>query len=118
MTTTIIGAGSGKGGGGSSRTPRTARDSLDSREFANVTEVIAEGPIEGLANGLQSVFLNDTPLQNAYGTYSFQDVDLYERTGTANQTVIPLDSSLAVLSSTVVNAVSYTHLTLPTIYSV
>tara|TARA_B100000427_G_scaffold329435_1_gene345631 strand:- start:820 stop:4236 length:3417 start_codon:yes stop_codon:yes gene_type:complete len=103
MTTTIVGAGSGKGGGGSSRTPRTARDSLDSREFANVTEVIAEGPIEGLANGLQSVFLNDTPLQNANGTYNFQDVDLYERTGTANQTVIPLDSSLAVLSSTVVN---------------
>ena len=104
MTTTIIGAGGGgKGGGGSSRTPRTARDSLDSREFANVTEIIAEGPIEGLANGLQSVFLNDTALQNANGTYNFQDVDLYERTGTANQTVIPLDSSLAVLSSTVVN---------------
>ena len=103
MTTTIIGAGSGKGGGGSSRTPRTARDSLDSREFANVTEVIAEGPIEGLANGLQSVFLNDTALQNANGTYNFQDVDLYERTGTANQTVIPLDSSRSVLSSTVVN---------------
>lgn len=103
MTTTIIGAGSGKGGGGSSRTPRTARDSLDSREFANVTEVIAEGPIEGLANGLQSVFLNDTALQNANGTYNFQDVDLYERTGTANQTVIPLDSSRSVLSSTAVN---------------
>jgi predicted phage tail protein len=103
MTTTIIGAGGGKGGGGSSRTPRTARDSLDSREFANVTEVIAEGPIEGLANGLQSVFLNDTALQNANGTYNFQDVDLYERTGTANQTVIPLDSSRSVLSSTAVN---------------
>jgi len=103
MTTKIIGAGGSKGGGGSSRTPRTARDSLDSREFANVTEVIAEGPIEGLANGLQSVFLNDTALENADGTYNFQDVDLYERTGTANQTVIPLDSSLAVLSSTVVN---------------
>ena len=103
MTTTIIGAGGGKGDNGSSRTPKTARDSLDSREFANVTEVIAEGPIEGLANGHQSVFLNDTPLQNADGSYNFQDVVLHDRTGTGNQTIIPLQSSLAVLTSTVVN---------------
>ena len=105
MTTTIIGAGGGGGKGdkGSNRTPRTARDSLDSREFANVTEVIAEGPIEGLANGLQSVFLNDTALQNADGTYNFQDVDLYERTGTATQELIPLDSSQSTLSATSVN---------------
>ena len=104
MTTTIIGAGGGgKGGGGSSRTPRTARDSLDSREFANLTEVIAEGPIEGLANGLQSVFFNDTALQNSDGTYNFQDVDLYQRTGTANQSYIPLESSLSTLTVTGVN---------------
>ena len=69
-TTTIIGAGGGKGDRGSDRTPKTARDSLDSREFANVTEVISEGEIEGLANGLQSVFLNNTALQNADGTYT------------------------------------------------
>ena len=103
MTTTIIGAGGGKGGGGSDRTPRTARDSLDSREYANVTEVIAEGEIEGLANGLQSVFFNNTALQNADGTYNFKDVDLYPRNGTANQTLIPLQSSSSVLSGTVVN---------------
>jgi len=103
MTTTIIGAGGGKGGGGSDRTPRTDRDSLDSREFANVTEVIAEGEIEGLANGFQSVFFNNTALQNADGTYNFKDVDLYHREGTANQTLIPLQSSASVLRPTVVN---------------
>ena len=104
MTTTIIGAGGGgKGGGGSDRTPRTDRDSLDSREFANVTEVIAEGEIEGLANGFQSVFFNNTALQNADGTYNFKDVDLYHREGTANQTLIPLTSSSSVLRATVVN---------------
>ena len=103
--TTIIGSGGGggKGGGGSNRTPRTDRDSLDSREFANVTEVIAEGPIEGLANGLQSVFFNDTALQNADGTYNFQDVDLHHREGTADQTLIPLDSSTSILSASVIN---------------
>ena len=103
MTTTIIGAGGGKGDRGSDRTPKTARDSLDSREFANVTEVISEGEIEGLANGLQSVFLNNTALQNADGTYNFKDVDLYERTGTANQTRIPLKSSFETLTETAVN---------------
>ena len=104
MTTTIIGAGGGgKGDKGSDRTPRTARDSLDSREFANITEVIAEGPIEGLADGFKSVFFNDTALQNSDGTYNFKDVDLYERTGTANQNYIPLESSTAILSATAVN---------------
>jgi len=103
MTTTIIGAGGSKGDKGSDRTPRTDRDSLDSREFANITEVIAEGPIEGLANGFQSVFFNDTSLQNADGTYNFKDVDLYERTGTATQSYIPLESSTAVLTATAVN---------------
>ena len=103
MTTTIIGAGGGKGDRGSDRTPKTARDSLDSREFANVTEVISEGEIEGLADGLQSVFLNNTALQNADGTYNFKDVDLYERTGTANQTRIPLRSSFETLTETAVN---------------
>ena len=102
MTTTIIGAGGGKGDDGSDRTPKTERDSLDSREFANITEVIAEGPIEGLANGLKSIFLNDTALQNADGTYNFQDVDVYTRTGTATQTPIPLDSSLSVLTANAV----------------
>ena len=103
MTTTIIGAGGGKGDRGSDRTPKTARDSLDSREFANVAEVISEGEIEGLANGLQSVFLNNTALQNADGTYNFKDVDLYERTGTANQTHIPLKSFDETLSEVAVN---------------
>ena len=103
MTTTIIGAGGGKGDRGSDRTPKTDRDSLDSREFANVTEVISEGPIEGLANGFQSVFFNNTALQNSDGTYNFQDVDLYERKGTTNQTLIPLDSSKSSLQPTSVN---------------
>ena len=63
---TIIGAGGGgggkDGGGGSSRTPSTAPDSLDSRQYANVIDLISEGEIEGLADGLKSVFLNNTAL--------------------------------------------------------
>jgi predicted phage tail protein len=75
---TVIGAGGGmgKGGGGSSRTPSTAPDSLDSRQYANVIDLISEGEIEGLADGFKSIFLNNTVLQNPDGnTYNFQDVD-------------------------------------------
>ena len=89
---TIIGAGGGfgKSGGGSSRTPSTAPDSLDSRQYANVIDLISEGEIEGLANGFKSIFLNNTVLQNPDDSYNFQDVTIYTRNGTQNQTYIPL----------------------------
>jgi predicted phage tail protein len=91
---TIIGAGGGggfgKGGGGSSRTPSTAPDSLDSRQYANVIDLISEGEIQGLADGFKSIFLNNTVLQNPDGSYNFQDVEIYTRNGTQNQTYIPL----------------------------
>jgi predicted phage tail protein len=92
---TIIGAGGmrggGKGGGGgSSRTPSTAPDSLDSRQYANVIDLISEGEIEGLADGFKSIYLNNTVLQNPDGSYNFQDVTIYTRNGTQNQTYIPL----------------------------
>ena len=94
---TIIGAGGdmGKGdGGGSSRTPSTAPDSLDSRQYANVIDLISEGEIEGLADGFKSIFLNNTVLQNPDDTYNFQDVTIYTRNGTQNQTYIPLSSGV------------------------
>lgn len=95
---TIIGAGGGgdmgKGGGGSSRTPSTAPDSLDSRQYANVIDLISEGEIEGLADGFKSIFLNNTVLQNPDGTYNFQDVTVYTRNGTQNQTYIPLSGGI------------------------
>jgi len=95
---TIIGAGGGgfgKGGrGGSSRTPTTAPDSLDSRQYANVIDLISEGEIEGLVDGFKSIFLNNTALQNADGSYNFQDVEIYTRNGTQNQPYIPLTSNI------------------------
>ena len=95
---TIIGAGGamggGKGGGGSSRTPSTAPDSLDSRQYANVIDLISEGEIEGLADGFKSIYLNNTVLQNPDNTYNFQDVEIYTRNGTQNQTYIPLTSGV------------------------
>lgn len=92
--TTIIGAGGGgvgKGGtGGSSRTPKTTPDSLDSRQYANVIDIISEGEIEGLVDGLKSIYLNNTPLQNANGSFNFEDVEIHTRNGTQVQDYIPL----------------------------
>ena len=89
----ITGSG-GKDGGGSSRTPTTAKDSLDSRQYATVIDLISEGEIEGLVDGYKSIFLNNTALQNDNGSYNFESVTLYTRYGTQNQSYIPLDSNV------------------------
>jgi predicted phage tail protein len=88
------GGGGGKGLGGAvlrsaPRTPTTETDSLNSKQYAQVLDLISEGEIEGLKNGYQSIFIDNTPLQNADGTYNFQNVSIATRNGTQNQTYIP-----------------------------
>ncbi len=91
--TTIIGAGGGGGkGGGGSRTPKTTPDSLDSRQYATVVDLISEGEIEGLVDGNKSIFLNDTALESATGDPNFEDVTIYTRNGTQAQTYVPVTS--------------------------
>lgn len=81
----IVGAKGGKGGGGSSRTPVEAPDTLKSRQFAKVLDLLGEGEIEGLVSGFESVYLDDTPIQNPDGSFNFSDVVLEFRTGTQEQ---------------------------------
>ena len=86
----IIGAGGGgKGGGGSARVAQEAPDSLRSKAYARVVDLVCEGEIEGLAAGLQSVYLDDTPIQNPDGSYNFTGVTLETRPGTQQQSYIP-----------------------------
>ena len=89
------GGGGGKGGGGGAgvqqqvaQTPSIAGDSLDSKQYATVLDLVSEGEILGLKNGSQSIFLNNTPLQNPDGTYNFQNVTVDGRLGTQDQTYI------------------------------
>ena len=82
------GGGGGKGKGGSSRVAVEAPDSLRSRQYANVLDLISEGEIEGLVDGLKSVYFDDTPLQNADNSYNFSGVIVDGRTGTQSQTYI------------------------------
>ena len=51
------GGGGGKGGGGGGHTPTEADDSLQSKQFANVLDLISEGEIQGLDDGNKSIFL-------------------------------------------------------------
>ncbi|MFM2238814.1 MAG: hypothetical protein RJA69_188, partial [Pseudomonadota bacterium] len=91
----IIGAGGGgKGGGGSARVAQEAPDSLRSKAYARVVDLVSEGEIEGLAAGLQSVYLDDTPIQNPDGSYNFTGVTLETRPGTQQQSYIPGFSSV------------------------
>lgn len=83
------GGGGGKGGGGSGRTPVEAPDSLRSIAYASVLDLVCEGEIEGLANGMQSVFLNETPLQNEDGSYNFSGATVYATNGSQAQSYIP-----------------------------
>lgn len=83
----IIGAGGGggKGGGGSSHVPTESPDSLQSTQYARVLDLLSEGEIGGLVNGLKSVFLDGTPIQNADGTNNFSGFEFFTRNGTQDQ---------------------------------
>lgn len=78
-----------KGGGGSQRTPVETPDSLRSDAYFQIIDLISEGEIGGLVNGLQSVFLDETPLVNPDGSNNFSNAHVEFRPGTPNQTYIP-----------------------------
>ncbi len=94
------GGGGGKGGGGGGGTPTEAKDNLDSKQFAKVLDLISEGEIGGLVDGAKSIFLNNTPLQAADGTFNFKDVTFESRTGTSSQTNIPITKNVETTKST------------------
>lgn len=74
--------------GGSSSTATESPDSLHSIAYANILDAISEGPIGGLANGLQSIFLDGTPIQNGDGSTNFTNYTVDSRTGTQDQTYL------------------------------
>lgn len=115
MSKLIKGAGGGGKSGGSGRSVRVpveSPDNLRSRQYANVLDLISEGEIGGLVNGLKSIYLNDTPLQNEDGSFNFSGVSVVERSGTQFQSYIPgfsaSESELSV-NTEVTNALSITR---------
>lgn len=78
----------GGNSGGSSHTPVEAPESGRSSQRVKIVEVISEGQIGGLVNGLKSVYLDNTPIQNSDGTYNFTNVEAEGRLGTQDQDVM------------------------------
>lgn len=85
MNAVIKGA---KAGQGKARKAVVAPDSAQSKTYIKILYGLSEGEVEGLANGLQSVYLEETPLQNPAGGWNFEDVQADFRHGTNDQTHI------------------------------
>lgn len=63
--------GSGKGGGGKFR---QRPDTLRSNDVFEGVLALGVGPIEGLKDGLKSLKLNDTPVEDSSGNLNFKDM--------------------------------------------
>lgn len=82
MNAVIKGA---KKGSGEARKAVIAPDSAQSKTYIKILYGLSEGEVEGLANGLQSVYLEETPLHNPNGGSNFKDVQADFRFGTNDQ---------------------------------
>nr|DAN80271.1 MAG TPA: tail protein [Caudoviricetes sp.] len=78
----------GGGGGGGGHTPYEAPETGRSKQAVKIVEIISEGEIKGLVNGVQSVFLDNTPIQNKDGTWNFSNVEAEGRIGIQDQDIL------------------------------
>ena len=116
--------------------PTRAPDTLNSRQFASLQDLLSEGEIEGFATpskaglgkgsaaynnaALKDIFLNDTPILNSTASntnpqtsdFNFQNVDFTPRFGTSNQdhiSGIESSQSTTAVGVTVTNSSSVTR---------
>ena len=82
----------GKSGGGGS-TPYEAPNTLNSAQSLRIIDAICEGEIKGFAGGndkpWKSIYFDDTPVQNADGSFNFKGIVGFFQRGTPDQTYIP-----------------------------
>lgn len=71
--------------GSKQKTPTEAVDNLKSKQQLSIIDLLCEGQIEGPVNGLQSVFLNDTPVESSDGSYNFKGLEVEWTAGTQAQ---------------------------------
>jgi predicted phage tail protein len=99
--------GFGGSGGGRKSPPKPADISGISVSNGQMLGIVSEGEIEGLVNGLQSVFFDETPVQNADGSMNFQDFSWDWRPGTQAQTRIPSFGDEVTSETSVASEVKY-----------
>jgi len=69
--------------------PESDTEASGISEQLRFIQALSEGPILGLVNGLQSVYLDDTPIQSPSGSFNIHGINLAMSSGTANQAAIP-----------------------------
>lgn len=79
------------GGKSSGSTPHIAKNTAKSNQILRMAHAVSEGEVEGPANGnlLKSLYINDTPVQEANGRMNFSGIDAAFLPGTADQTYVP-----------------------------
>ena len=75
----------GKGNSSGASTPTEAPNTLQSRATARIIDLVSEGEIEGIVGGLQGVYFDNTPIQNADGSFNFSNMVVDFRAGTPDQ---------------------------------
>ena len=88
MNELIIQGSGGGGGGEKAHTPVEAPNTLQAYIKGSILDLIAYGPIKGLRDGLKSVYLDKTPVENADGTMNFSGIVLTTRLGYPDQEYI------------------------------
>jgi predicted phage tail protein len=96
------GGGGGKSSGGSQASPFDTPNSLRTVSRVNIIDLITRGPSGGLADGLKSVKLDGTPVQNDDGSFNYYNIVVETRNGLPDQG--PLDGFPGVEAETSVNA--------------
>ena len=99
--------GFGGSGGGRKSPPKPADISGISISNGQMLGIVSEGEIEGLVNGLQSVYFDETPVQNTDGSINFQSFSWDWRSGTQAQTRIPGFGDEVTSETSVASEVKY-----------
>lgn len=117
------GGGSSGPGGGSGGAGGGGVSTADARsiEFGRLMFIVSAGEIEGLVNGLKSIYLNDTPLQNPDDTFNFKGVAVAWTKGSNTQKPIPgfpavesevsVNTKVSISGGSVTRAISTSGLT-------
>lgn len=85
----IRGSGGDDSGDNQKHSPVEDPDTLRSKAFVRIVDLLSEGEIEGLVNGAKSIYLDKVVLQNSDGSYNFPAVSYESRNGTQGQSYIP-----------------------------
>lgn len=76
----------GGAGFGGKKKPREDKESGISAAYAHIVYALGEGPIEGPIGWTKGIYLNETPVQNADGSFNFKNFGGDFRPGTSEQT--------------------------------